>query len=412
MGKSGGRWKADTMSCVERRLSIIIIIIIIMLLLLPLRTVAAGGLVLGMPPTDSSRAGIVYRPDSRDPAEIRESGGFWPRDMTPGNFLQLSQNTSLFRHVNMAAHRWTRHADSGYVSTTRSLDAAAEILRRSGLMPGGFIYEIRPTPNFIDVRGSLGDFHQGLEDDDEVAALGGIQFHQILAWRQVAQAPGRRGYYNAQRTANDQYRPALFDGTSDGGVKPLLAGFPTDHLVFQEKLEPWCGAPLGKPAENRHCVLAGETPLQSATKHMALLMTVSRLRIRARVSTRSWAGAAHSLSITVGDSKAIMLFRDPFPGKAVDVSVNLKEAFGLRDVLVDDLTNVGLVVMPVPHPVATKAISIQGFSLTINTTIFGTALEMDKFTELNREFDTETVVVPTKVWGAAVSPEDWEAVEL
>ncbi|RDA94228.1 putative heat-labile enterotoxin [Ophiocordyceps camponoti-saundersi (nom. inval.)] len=357
---------------------------------------------------DSSRPSIVYRADSRPPSEIRKSGGFWPAGMTRGNFLQLPQNTSLVNHIS-GDDRWTSGNESGYVSTTRSFEVAVEILLRNHLVPDGFIYEIHATPNFIDVEASLLNFHQGRKEE-EFAALGGIQFYQVVAWRQVAMAPTRSGYYNVRRTVNEEYRSGYFDGATAGGSQPQLAGFAADHIVFRERLEPWCGADRTKAVDDR-CVLADETPSQTAKRYMALVMRISRLTVHARVSVRSWPGATDSILVTVGDGREMMLFQDPYPGKSVIVRVDLGLVFRGRDVYVDDLTNLGLVVRPVPHPIATKNIRIEGIHLTIGTTFFGTKLEMNKFKDMDREFETKKVGL-TKFWGAEIRLEDWESVEL
>ncbi|PFH57436.1 putative enterotoxin [Ophiocordyceps unilateralis] len=262
---------------------------------------------------------IVYRVDQRSPRQIRYAGGFSPRGVDGNGFLRPPPDTSLFNHVR--GEGWMSRNNSGYVSTTSSLGVALHILRESGTVPG-YIYHIHVTPNFINVARTLGDYyeHQG---ELEFAALGGILWTQVLAWQRIEEAAGTpNGYHVSERVLNPDYHSQLFDWASDGGAQFQLAGFPDDHVVLRQRLDPWCRdgrqkkrAVMRKRAPIR-CPMAQESPKALATKYMASIMQVGKLYVYARVSPNSWAGTTDSVFVMVGNSKPTLLFKNPYPGKA------------------------------------------------------------------------------------------------
>lgn len=89
---------------------------------------------------------------------------------------------SLFNHVRGSPTGTGRH-DSGYVSTSTSLRVAAQFVQAI-LDRDGFIYAIRPTPNMIDVAGTLRQFYSHGQER-EVASLGPSHYSQVAQWREV-----------------------------------------------------------------------------------------------------------------------------------------------------------------------------------------------------------------------------------
>lgn len=82
----------------------------------------------------------------------------------------------------------------------------------------GHIYEIRATPNFIDVSRTLGrHYHYRLER--EVAALGGILFSQVMGWRHVMTDPDNpTRVLVSHYVRNPDYDP-IFDALGGGGAQ-------------------------------------------------------------------------------------------------------------------------------------------------------------------------------------------------
>ncbi|GGE88605.1 Heat-labile enterotoxin alpha chain [Chishuiella changwenlii] len=133
---------------------------------------------------------------------------------------------SLLNHVRGSSTGNTQD-NSGYVATTEIItDAINRIANRYG--GNGYIYAIRPSANFIDVDGTLLHYNP-YPQEREWAALGRIQFQQIIGWHRIDF--GRMGPFER----NPEY-DARFDLTNAGGVQPQLAGFPEGDPA-------WCQFP-------------------------------------------------------------------------------------------------------------------------------------------------------------------------
>lgn len=168
---------------------------------------------------------IVYRAVGlgESPEEIRN--GFVAHGVDasrPG----IIPDISLLNHVR-GTNTGNTQDNSGYVATTEIItDAINRIANRYG--GNGYIYAIRPSANFIDVNGTLLHYNP-YPQEREWAALGRIQFQQIIGWHRIEF--GRMGTFER----NPEY-DTRFDLTNAGGVQPQLAGFPENDPA-------WCQFP-------------------------------------------------------------------------------------------------------------------------------------------------------------------------
>ncbi|WP_164708066.1 enterotoxin A family protein [Paraburkholderia phosphatilytica] len=123
--------------------------------------------------TGTSNPRILYRPSAITPAELEQRGGF-------------STEQALLRDVNLSTHNFdvANHkglADSAGFLVTFAAPAAA--IDRMKYPPQGdrYLYLAAPSPNMVDVNGSLGLFASG-RDNHEFAAMGRIEYTQIYDW--------------------------------------------------------------------------------------------------------------------------------------------------------------------------------------------------------------------------------------
>lgn len=114
-----------------------------------------------------------------------------------------------------------------------------------------WVYWIRSTPNFIDVRETLGVYAVDLFNQ-EFAALGGFRWEQVLGWIELQTSTamqdqlkdyGRSAAIKLERFIqtkeffhNADYNPTYDRGKTSGAV-PQLAGFPEGHLAWERF--PW-----------------------------------------------------------------------------------------------------------------------------------------------------------------------------
>ncbi|MFQ6249404.1 enterotoxin A family protein [Yersinia enterocolitica] len=188
----------------------------------------------------------VYRAAMGPPEEIRSANGFYPRGMDGSRPNQPPPNINLWDHTNGADTGMSRH-DSGYVSTTTSRGFAISWVN-DHLNHNGYVYHIDPTPNFIDVNGTLRNYSPHPEEL-EFAALGFVYWGQIIGWERVRS--GTIGPF----VPNPDYRRGLYGGLSSGGAQPQLAGFPAGHPAWVQN--PW--------AEFANCDLKSSCyPIQTA----------------------------------------------------------------------------------------------------------------------------------------------------
>ena len=171
---------------------------------------------------DPAQPDTLYRPSILSPDEIRKQGGF-------------SLGNTTLGHVNLGTHAGDLDADSkifdsaGYLGTFRNSSAAM------GRLPGeqgkatGYVYDIAPSPNMVNVDASLG----GQRNSGEFAAMGHLDWTQVRGWQQVND--GTPGAW--QR--NPDYRWDVYDQTSTAGAQPQLAHYRAD--------DPALGDPVFKP---------------------------------------------------------------------------------------------------------------------------------------------------------------------
>ncbi|HFO5154787.1 TPA: enterotoxin A family protein, partial [Escherichia coli] len=175
----------------------------------------------------------LFRADTRAPNQLRRVNGLLPRGQDDAYERGTPININLFDHVMGMPTGNTRY-DDGYVSTTTTLNEAHNIGQN---MFGGsneyYIYVISPAPNMFDVNGVLGRYSPH-PYENEVAALGGIPFSQIIGWYRV-----NFGVIETPMVRNRAYRSDLFHGLNiapnEDGYR--LAGFPDGHQAWRE--EPW-----------------------------------------------------------------------------------------------------------------------------------------------------------------------------
>lgn len=180
---------------------------------------------------------VVYRGDSRSPGTLRDAGGF-----LPSNANADPESFGLYQHT-----RLPRKKDSTqFVSTSSSLGIAAiyAATRPDDIIgydaTASWVYFIRPTPNFIDARKTMGAYAVD-EFNKEFAALGGVRWEQVLGWTKLNTSPpvedqiqsfGRNAVQEIEAilqltdyVPNADYNPAFDDGIPTDAV-PQLAGFP------------------------------------------------------------------------------------------------------------------------------------------------------------------------------------------
>jgi hypothetical protein len=161
----------------------------------------------------------LFRPSTVSPDELRKQGGFDSgRTKLPGINLNL-------HNFDVAAN--PRLIDSaGYLGTFRSEQTALSRLpSESG---DGYIYFVAPTPNMIDVNGSLGSGARASRAN-EVAAMGWIDYPQIRGWRVVNKGvPG-------EFIGSPDYRWDVYNQTQTAGTQLQLSRFPIGHAIWREK---------------------------------------------------------------------------------------------------------------------------------------------------------------------------------
>ncbi|MEX3931953.1 enterotoxin A family protein [Paraburkholderia phymatum] len=164
----------------------------------------------------------LYRPSTISPEELKQNDGFSADDDIPLNDANLSI------HALDVKHNKDNVDGAGYLGTFRAEDTAMKKLD-SGGKKDGYIYYVAPTPNMVDVNGSLGDQAPN-SDDHEVAAMGHIEYTQIRGWRRVHD--GKVGPYEP----NPDYRWDVYDQTQTAGARPDLAGFSPENPAWGDDL--------------------------------------------------------------------------------------------------------------------------------------------------------------------------------
>jgi hypothetical protein len=160
----------------------------------------------------------LFRPSTMSPAQLKAHGGF-DSEKTRVNDIDLGvHNLDIASNPHLVD-------SAGYLGTFRKEKTALE--RMPGTAANGYIYFVAPTPNMVDVAGSLG--HQMHAPwDGEVAAMGWIDYPQIRGWREVKD--GVPGKY----VANPDYRWDVYDQTSMAGAQPQLSRLPIDNNIWNQ----------------------------------------------------------------------------------------------------------------------------------------------------------------------------------
>jgi len=160
----------------------------------------------------------LFRPATMSPQDLKAHGGFDCEStrMTDINLALHDHDVAANPHVIDSA---------GYLGTFRNERTALE--RLPGDSGNGFIYYIAPSPNMVDVPGSLGA-HARAASTGEVAAMGWIDYPQVRGWRVVEHGvPG-------QYVRNPDYRWDVYDQTRTSGAQPQLARLPVDSDAWRE----------------------------------------------------------------------------------------------------------------------------------------------------------------------------------
>jgi hypothetical protein len=147
---------------------------------------------------------IVYRGDSRTPAQIKAAGGF----ETYAGTNNKEPNHDLILHCE-GGHE----DDDGFVSTSKSHEVATRFAKKKA----GYMYYIDTTKNpsqYIDVKKWCkdNDKRNPLPREQEFASKGGIPWSNIIKWDKVAKG----GSVESTETRAD------FDkgGSRSGSPKP------------------------------------------------------------------------------------------------------------------------------------------------------------------------------------------------
>lgn len=184
-----------------------------------------------------------------DPASVKRAGGFYSTGISLSTGNNPPINISLYNHVR-GQESGASNINSGYVSTSSSFSAVNRWVT-DFLMGRGWIYHIRPTPNFIGVNQVLGSYSP-YPIEYEYSALGVIHWRQVIGWQRVACGVPE------PFIPNPDFSPELFPEPRVSVNQFQLAGFPDNHPA-------WGRAPWLEFAE---CELRSScSPKKSAQKY-------------------------------------------------------------------------------------------------------------------------------------------------
>lgn len=174
----------------------------------------------------------LFRPSTLAPADLKSSEGFnCERTKLANVNLQLHD-------ADVAAHPHLLDS-AGYLGMFRNEESALK--RLPGVAPerDRYLYLIAPTPNMVDVNGTLGSYAK-TPHGDEVAAMGRVLYAQIRGWKVV------RNGVPGPFTPNPDYQWEVFDRTSTSGAQPQLARFPIDSDAWlATPFAPYVSNPVG-----------------------------------------------------------------------------------------------------------------------------------------------------------------------
>ncbi|ATY59340.1 Heat-labile A chain [Cordyceps militaris] len=118
---------------------------------------------------------VLYRGSGNSPESVKELGGFIPRDWEGGGEAITNATFGLRSH-HIGENRTL------YTSTMRDIVMGATFALQKNVH--GWVYQIHPTPNMIDLNES--GFEIRFKREEEFSALGGILYNQIQAWAELA----------------------------------------------------------------------------------------------------------------------------------------------------------------------------------------------------------------------------------
>lgn len=162
---------------------------------------------------------VLYRPSDVPPEAMRKAHGFSAENTRMNNVNLVLHNDALSLSPGATD-------GGGYLGTFRDSETAKKRLSGGG-QQSGYIYYIKPSPNMVDVHGSLGKADR-IPGDREVAAMGRIDDAQVCGWSKVE--AGVVGPF----VANPDYRYDIFDHTRTSGAQPQLAHFLPDDPAWAD----------------------------------------------------------------------------------------------------------------------------------------------------------------------------------
>ncbi|RCI11098.1 putative heat-labile enterotoxin [Ophiocordyceps polyrhachis-furcata BCC 54312] len=157
---------------------------------------------------------FVYRRDYRGPAVIKQAGGFRPQ----GSDWELDEEAFSIDHHYRAGPHGCELDDAGDApSSFRTAYVSASRKLATGAGHGGWVYEIRATPNILDDR------WQESYPDGKVFALGGIHWHQVKRYaRRKAAEPVDEVVW----MRNPDYRQWLYERPDYAATYRVSTEFP------------------------------------------------------------------------------------------------------------------------------------------------------------------------------------------
>ncbi|RDA83063.1 putative heat-labile enterotoxin, partial [Ophiocordyceps camponoti-leonardi (nom. inval.)] len=154
-------------------------------------------------PTSHDIAGeFVYRRDYRAPEVIKQAGGFKPQ----GTDWELDEDAFSIDHHYRAGPQGCELDDGGDGSSsfrTAYVSASRELTTGAGY--GGWLYEIRATPNILD------DQWPESYPDGKVFALGGIPWRQVKRYARIGSGNAANPIDGIDWMPNPHYEVWLFE---------------------------------------------------------------------------------------------------------------------------------------------------------------------------------------------------------
>ncbi|PFH60661.1 putative enterotoxin [Ophiocordyceps unilateralis] len=191
----------------------------------------------------NTREGFVYRGDARDPRAVRNFGGFRPQGL---NWEHDEEAFSIDHHHNAGPNGCEMDGfgqpdfsfRTAYVSATREMDTA------SGY--GIWIYEIRATPNILDIQ------WPEPYPDGEVFALGGIHWRQVRRFARIRRPDARPPVDDGDWMDNPDYDVRLYEESAYAAMCRVSVDFP-NALSWGEvgdEQSSWPQRPMFHTAQN------------------------------------------------------------------------------------------------------------------------------------------------------------------